>query len=118
MTITAAAKEETREPSPWAEGLSDNERELVEEASKNYISFEEYWLATLAQLEGEGELTPTHELIAEFRGWAAQFNRARRTAESRSAEKRGRLSTAGDNSQIWHQVDSAQVPAEKVEDKL
>ena len=118
MTIVAAEEEVKRETSPWALGISDLDRELVEEASKNYISFDEYWLACLAQLEGEGELTSTHELVAEYRGWAAQLTRMRRTTESRSAEKRGRLNTTGDNTEIWQKVEAAQVPAEKPEDNF
>ena len=70
------------------DGAQGREREMVEEASKQFLNFDEYWKATIAQLEGEGELTSTPELIAEYRGWAGQLTRMRRTTESRSAEKR------------------------------
>ena len=84
MTITGEVK---RESSPWANGVSDELREIVEKASQEYVTFEEFWLAAMSQLENEAELTETMELVAELRGWSGQLVRRRRTADGKSAEK-------------------------------
>ncbi len=93
--------ETKRECSPWASGISDETRKLVEETSNEYVNFEEYWAAAVSQLEAEAELTETMELVAEYRGWSGQLVRRRRTADGKSAEKRGRLATAGDDMKIY-----------------
>ena len=86
-----------REPSPWAAGLTDNDRQVIEETSKQFGDFEAFWQAATAQLEAEGELTQSMELVAEKSGWSATLVRRRRTHESKSAQKRGRLTTGGDD---------------------
>ena len=47
----ATTEEVKRECSPWALGMSNEERSVVEEASKQFVTFEESWATAVVQLE-------------------------------------------------------------------
>ncbi len=86
--------------------------DFVIEAAKEFESFDALWRVCMEEQEREGEISDTHEMIAEYRGWLPQLCRLKRSDESKAAQKRGRSSTAGE----WHVTDSQEVQSAKLED--